>query len=251
MIALMKSRVVAVLLAGAIIMASFAWVGMANAAIVVSDTGELQTSGTTPTATFTVTSGAEYLIVTMPYYANGANTCGTVAPTYNLVSMTEIGAAGGNNDNFGVKIYGLANPASGSHDFVVACSTSAARVGLGWGTLTGIKVASPVGGSAAETNSDASITTTVTGASGIVIDALAFADTTTASATGGQTQIENGTQTTMGRSVAGYVQHTGSNVTSSWSGDTASTDSQYATVEIIAAASVSSTGVPMMMSMGL
>lgn len=149
---------------------------------------------TSTTWNHTVTGSNPYLLVFLAFRVAGGMT-GASSVTYNGTSLTQLGAA--TNGSTGAEVWGLANPATGTHAVVANWTAASTADVCGAASCTGADLTggtntSPIRGGAATTATGTSSAPSVTVSSNVndlVFDGIGVSSLVTISSVGsGQTQ---------------------------------------------------------------
>jgi hypothetical protein len=152
----------------------------------VSSAQATNTSGLT--WSHTVGSGSNrYLIVGVSYWASAFPVSSI---TYNGTNLTYLG--GTNNNVDGAELWGLANPASGTHNIVVTMSAGGMEIGAGATSWTNVNQTTPTGTVVTAQSTSGNASLTINGTTGdLIVDVLAHEDGNTAVVNGAQTEQWN------------------------------------------------------------
>lgn len=185
--------------------------------------GESDPSGTgTGTPLFSFNNvGGNFLFASVMFDSLAESVSGS-SVFYNGVALTELYA--NKLTATGLWVGCLSNPAKGTHNFAVNFSGSVNIFRTGISTFAGVDLVTPLGGSNSATATDSgttlATTVTVTGASGMIVDAFSMTPSASGNVQAPETQIMGNTGTWSGgvQHLGGmaYEPHTGSNITVTW-----------------------------------
>lgn len=150
-------------------------------------TSSLDTTNiTNPSWSHTCTGSNLYLVVLLPHWANGNTVSGV---TYNGVAMSLLARSSLSGSNDRSEIWGLANPATGSHTVAVTGANCYGTIGAA--SFTGIDQTTSTGTAATATGSSTGPTVNTSSASNEVVVGAVSYDSGTSTTGGGQTPLWN------------------------------------------------------------